>query len=81
MSDEADQPTMQEILEFEKKTQLSHFLSEIARNANGALDLIATGKAETWDAEMLAQHVRLITGYSESLPAELTKNLGGGNIN
>ncbi len=81
MNDNEHQPTMREILEFANKTQLSRFLDEIAQNANAARDLIAVGDQESWDAEKLAEHVRVITDYADKLPAELTKSLGGGNIN
>ncbi len=75
MNDDANQPTMKEILEFANKLQLSRFLDEIAENANAARDLIATGSPESWDADKLAGHVRIITTYADALPAELTKNI------
>lgn len=81
MTDEADQPTMKEILEFANKLQLSRFLDEIAQNVNAARDIISTGTPDSWDTEKLSEHVRTITYYSNKLPAELTKNLCGENIN
>jgi hypothetical protein len=75
MTENADQPTMQEILRFADKMQLNRFLTEIAENARVANDLVATGDPTSWDAEQLSQCVRAITYYSEKLPAEITKNM------